>query len=311
MLFGEHAVVYGKPCLVTAVDQRMHASVKRVEGNQIELKAPNVDVPDLIMPVSEIGSNNLKGAQFVLVAVRNFFDKYKVEGGLSIETKSDFSSKFGFGSSSAVTVCVLKALAEVFDINLDNRQLFDIAYKTVLDIQGVGSGFDIAAAIWGGTLYFVGGGKKIEPVDSPILPLIVGYTGVKADTATLVRQVAKLHHDEPGKVEKIFSSIGKVVENARAALAKRDYKKLGILMNQNQELLDGLGVSSVELDNLISGAKDGGAYGAKQSGAGGGDCMIAFLADKTRISVTQGITEKGGIILDVVTGAAGVRVENT
>jgi mevalonate kinase len=311
MLFGEHAVVYGKPCLVTAVDQRIHSIIKRVEGANIELKAPSVDIPDLVTSIKEIGEKNPKGAQFVLVAVKNFFEKYNVSSGLSIETKSDFSSKFGFGSSSAVTVCVLKGLGEVFGISLDNKDLFDISYKTVLDIQGVGSGFDIAAAIWGGTLYFVGGGKKIEEVSTENLPLVVGYTGVKADTATLVRQVAELYKKEEVKVGQTFNEIEKIVEDAKIALSERDYKRLGELMNLNQEILKGLGVSSPELDSLITGALEAGAYGAKLSGAGGGDCMIAFFPEENKISVTKGVTVKGGTILDVATGATGVRVERT
>ena len=31
MLFGEHAVVYDRPCLVTAVDQRMRVTIELTE----------------------------------------------------------------------------------------------------------------------------------------------------------------------------------------------------------------------------------------------------------------------------------------
>ena len=101
-----------------------------------------------------------KGVRFLETAVKNFFEKYQVKSGLKIKTKSEFSSKFGFGSSSAVTVAALKGLSVLFKVKLSKKELFNLAYKTVLDVQGVGSGFDLAAAIWGGTIFFVTGGKK-------------------------------------------------------------------------------------------------------------------------------------------------------
>jgi len=45
--------------------------------------------------------------------------------------------------------------------------------------SGKGSGFDVAAAVYGGTLYFVIGGKILKPLNLTSLPLIVGYSGIK------------------------------------------------------------------------------------------------------------------------------------
>ena len=55
-------------------------------------------------------------------------------------------------------------------------------------VQGVGSGFDLAAAIYGGVVYFVTGGEKIEKLKIKELPIVVGYSGVKADTATMIKK---------------------------------------------------------------------------------------------------------------------------
>ncbi len=163
MLFGEHAVIYDRPCIVTAVDHRISTKVKLIDQAKIIINAPEVNVKNYQKDIKDLGkeSDMPKGVRFVETAVRNFFNKYQIETGLKIKTRSEFSSKFGFGSSSAVTVGTLKALSILTGVELDNRKLFDLAYKTVLDVQGVGSGFDIAAGIWGGTLYFVTGGKKL------------------------------------------------------------------------------------------------------------------------------------------------------
>ena len=193
LLMGDHAVVYGYPCIVTAIDERMFANVSLIEEKTLLLNASDVKITGYKRPLSELGAGDMpEGARFIEMAVKNFHAAYPMNFGVTVTMKSEFSSQYGFGSSSASTVAVLKALSELFDRNLDDKQLFDLAYKTVLDIQGSGSGFDVAAAIWGGMLYFTGGGKMIEPLTIGEIPLVVGYTGVKADTKTLIGTVAKL-----------------------------------------------------------------------------------------------------------------------
>lgn len=311
MLLGEHAVVYNHPCLVTAIDQRMRASVEIQEDQFFELEAPDVEVSNYKKPLTELGKGNIpKGAKFVEITVKNIFEKYGVKKGIKIITRSEFSSQFGFGSSSASTVCTIKAVSELLGLNLSQREIFDFSYETVLDIQGKGSGFDVAAAVFGGTLYFVTGGKVIEPLNIQSLPLIVGYSGVKADTVTLINNVKEKFANDNDRLQKIYSEIEKIVEKARSFVIAGDWEQVGSLMNENQKLLKELGVSIDKLDNMISGAIEAGAYGAKLSGAGGGDCMIA-LAPKDKIkSVENAITKAGGEILSVKTNAEGVRIEN-
>src|SRR3989344_2008853 len=311
MIFGEYAVLYNKPCLVTAVDQRMKASVEVLEDSVFELEAPDVEVSNYKKSLEDLGKGDIsKGAQFVEIAVKNIAEKHPLKSGLRITTTSEFSSQFGFGSSSASTVCTIKAVSEILNLNLSNREIFDLVFKTVLDIQGKGSGFDVVAAVYGGTLYFVTGGKTIEPLNIQSLPLIVGYSGVKADTVTLINNVKEKFANDNDRLQKIYSEIEKIVEKARSFVIAGDWEQVGSLMNENQKLLKELGVSIDKLDNMISGAIEAGAYGAKLSGAGGGDCMIA-LAPKDKIkSVENAITKAGGEILSVKTNAEGVRIEN-
>ncbi len=316
MLLGEHAVVYGRPCLVTAVDQRMSVTIELTDQPIFELEAPEVQITNYKKQITNLGTGNIpKGAQFVELAVKNYLTSLRGAerrsnlSGIKVSTKSEFSSQFGFGSSSASTVCVIAALSKLTNQSLSNKELFDLSYKTVLDIQGKGSGFDVAAAIFGGTLHYITGGKLIEPVNIPSLPLIIGYTGVKADTVTLVNQVSDLAQKYPEIVEDIYDQILLLVEIAKVGLEKNHLEEVGQVMNINQGLLSALGVSSDKLETMIYAARNAGAYGAKLSGAGGGDCMIA-LAPPSKISAVKKAIEKaGGQILEVETNAEGVRIE--
>ncbi len=311
MLLGEHAVVYNRPCLVTAVGQRMRATVTILDSLEFQLEASNVQVTSYKKSLKDLGIGEVpKGAKFVEIAVKNFYEKFSLTNGIHVETSSELSSKLGFGSSSASTVCVIKALSELTGNKLDNKEIFELAYKTVLDIQGKGSGFDVAAAIYGGTLYFVTGGKVIEPIDVNELPLVVGYSGVKADTATLMNQVLELSKENPDMVEGIYNKMRDLVEKAKVALLVKNWKELGRLMTDDQKLLKKLGVSTGKLDAMIDVACKAGAYGAKLSGAGGGDCIIAIVPSDKMNKVQKNIQGVGGEVINIQTNVQGARIEN-
>ena len=310
MLFGEHAVVFGSPCIVTAVNQRLSMSVTQTMQKTLVISAPDVGLSEYTIQISELSTGSIpRSARFVCRAVSNFYSRYNLAEGLTINTTSEFTSTMGFGSSSAVVVCTIKALSTMFEIPLSMKDIFDISYQTVIDVQGTGSGFDIASALFGGTLYFVKGGATLEPLQIPSLPLIIGYTGIKADTTTLVNQVAVQKQKEPDKIQKIMTQISNIVENGKIALVQQDFAQIGALFNENQTLLEQLGVSSPELDTLITAARNAGAYGAKLSGAGGGDCMIAVSSEDRYDAVCQEITKAGGTIIQVETQARGVTIE--
>ena len=258
--------------------------------------------------MSDLGNGEIpKGAKFVEIAVGNFGVR---KGGLSITTKSEFSSQFGFGSSSASTVCVIKALSELSGKKLSNRQIFDLSYKTILDVQGKGSGFDIAAAIYGGTLYFLTGGKVIKPLKITSLPIIVGYSGIKVDTITIVNEVLKKAGKYPKVIDRVYNNIERLVEQAKKSILNKDWQSVGELMNFNEGLLAVLGVEGKKLADMIYAARDAGAYGAKLSGAGMGDCMIALAPPSKVSSVKKAIEKAGGQVINIRANVEGVRIES-
>ncbi|MEK7597370.1 MAG: mevalonate kinase [Patescibacteria group bacterium] len=281
MLFGEHAVVYGYPCIVTTVSPRIYVEVEKTSG------------------LLKIDSPQFKDTRFVQETVKLFCEKYNVNNNLLIKTHSDFSSQYGFGSSSAVTVATILALSKLFQTEISKKEVFDLGYKVVINVQGVGSGFDIAAAVFGGTIYFVTGGKVIEPLFVKNLSLVIGYSGVKADTSSIVKNLEFRIHNSESEYKKIFEKIGKIVEEAKISLVKNDWKTTGELMNKNHRLLQELGVSTEKLDKMCHAAINVGAFGAKLSGAGGGDCMIALASSNKIKKVELAIIKAGGEIINV------------
>jgi len=288
----------------------MYAAIEMLDIPELQLEAAEVNLTGYRKPLRDIGQGDIpKGATFIETALRNLSEKYPLEHGIRVTTSSEISTEFGFGSSSASTVCTLKAISELFDLNLSQREIFDIAYKTILDVQGKGSGYDVAAGVYGGTLYFVTGGRAIEPLSIDAFPLIVGYSGMKAVTVALINLVKEKADCYPEVIEGIFNNIEKLVELAKSALLAKDWPSFGELMNFNQGYLAALGVSTRKLADMIYVARGAGAFGAKLSGAGGGDCMIAVASDDQKEAVANAIAQAGGEVIPVVTNAQGVRIE--
>jgi mevalonate kinase len=264
LLFGDHAVVYGRPCLAAAINRYV-----------------------TVTPVEKIGQET----KFVAATRKLFEKKYgRVEFGFNIKA---FDSRYGLGSSAAVTAAVAQAMFKLKKIKVSKKELFDFCYQVVKRVQGVGSGFDVAAAIYGGVIYFVGAGKKIVRLPVNQLPLVVGYSGRKAETVAMVRLAA-------AKITPQFLAWSEAIVNqARLALERQNWPAAGRLMTHNQAILAKLGVSTPKLDQMIRAAAGAGAYGAKLSGAGGGDCMIVLVDKKKTAAVKKAIEAAGGEVIRV------------
>jgi mevalonate kinase len=314
MLLGEHAVVYQRPCLVTAVDSRLHMTLTPSDDDTFSIHAPDVGVDHLRGRMADALSGGralVTGTRFVESCLAVFRERFEPDRGVHIQTHSDFSSDLGLGSSSAAVACTLFGLARLFQVEIAPRQLFDLGLEAIFHVQRTGSGFDLAAAIFGGTLFYDNGEpRQIVPLDVPALPLVVAYTGVKADTAAYVRRVRGLLETWPAAMKLIFDAMAQLVSDGRSALERADWTHLGQLMDMQQGLAHAIGVDTPETAALVFAARNAGAYGAKLSGAGGGDCIIALVPEEKRASVETALETAGGQIVRVAPGAAGVQPDS-
>jgi hydroxymethylglutaryl-CoA reductase len=76
--------------------------------------------------------------------------------------------------------------------------------------------------------------------------------------------------------EAIFAQIGALSLAGAAALQDADHAVLGALMNMCHGLLNAIEVSTPDIENIVSIARDAGAAGAKLTGGGGGGSVVAL-----------------------------------
>ncbi|AEH23960.1 mevalonate kinase [Pyrococcus yayanosii] len=320
ILFGEHSVVYGKPAIAAAIDLRTFVEAELRDDGRIRIEAHDIKVPGLTVSFSEseiyFETDYGKAAE-VLSYVREAINLVLEEAGKKTGVKVSITSQIpvgaGLGSSAAVAIATIGAVAKLLGLELTREEIAKLGHKVELLVQGASSGIDPTVSAIGGFIYYEKG--RFENLPFMELPIVVGYTGSSGPTKELVAMVRRRYEDMPELMVPIIEAMGKLVEKARDLITaeldeEEKLRKLGELMNINHGLLDALGVSTKKLSELVYAARTAGALGAKITGAGGGGCMYA-LAPGKQSEVATAITIAGGTPMVTQISREGLRVEAT
>lgn len=304
ILFGEHFVVYGIPGIVSAVDSTADAEV--IKNDKI------IKVHD-----DRKGSKGYaeKKKFQQLESIKRMLKKMNLSlenQGLNIWLGGSLPGFSGLGASAASSVAIARAIAQEFHLSFSNQEINDIAYEAEKAYAGNPSGIDNTAATFGGLLWFQknlkGGPNKIESlsIEKPV-EIIIGSTGIVANTKEMVKGVAKRKTRYPEKYDSIFNQAQILAQEARIAIKNFDLLEVGSLMDMNHSLLKEIEVSCKELDYLVDLAKKNGAFGAKLTGGGGGGCMTALTPGKElQEKVAKKIEKQGFQVLRTKIGVKGI-----
>ncbi|CAL9653986.1 phosphomevalonate kinase [Streptomyces sp. enrichment culture] len=331
---GEYAVVDpGNPAILVAVDRHIAVTVSDADTGAADVVISS-DLGQhavgwrwhedrLVLCGTDDGQQARSALAHVVSAIETV-GRLLGERGLKVPalTVSVSSSlhedgrKFGLGSSGAVTVATVAAVAAFCDLELSTDDRFRLAMLATAQLDPKGSGGDLAASTWGGwiayqapdrafvldlarrvgidrTLKAPWPGHSVRQLPAPAgLTLEVGWTGEPASTASLVSDLHRRTWRGSASHQRFVESTTTCVRSAVAALESGDGPGLlHEIRRARQELarLDdevGLGIFTPKLTALCDAAEAvGGA--AKPSGAGGGDCGIALLDAEASRNITH------------------------
>lgn len=270
MLAGEHAVLHGYPALCLAVSQQVTVTITPHIDHNIVLSSNAF--PTVTIAKSDIAIQ--KPYQFVLGALLSVAEQ--LPSGCHIHIDSEFSHTIGFGSSAAVTVATIKALRLWIGLALTPSEVLVHARAVVRKVQGRGSGADVAASTYGHIVYYHQHDNEPEVIQV-LPPLVAVYCGYKTPTTEVIQRVEQSFNVARASFDSICQQIGKCTEKMAAALQQQNWPVLGELMNQHFALQQALHVSDETIDNIITTLlQQPTIYGAKISGSGLGDCVIAL-----------------------------------
>ncbi len=324
ILSGEHAVVYGKPALVMAVDRFAEATITGNGDARVQFELVDFDENSslTIQAMRELKGRLLRNYQLFLngeLSIRDVLKKpfhlfeflfitfidgvqLKLDRGLNIQLKSNIPVGSGMGSSAATLLSVLKGLAEYYSLDLKKDDFFKYGLEAEKLQHGTPSGVDPYVSLHGGFVRFQN--KKADNLPMPNVPFYLVNTGAPhSTTGECVSQVAENFGDSL-----IWDDFEAVTNNLQAALLKNDLAEAQRWIRENNKLLSVVGVVPKQITNFIHEIeKNGGA--AKIAGAGsvGGDTagMVTVFSERA----PKDVTEKYGFeLLNIKGEADGARV---
>jgi len=321
-LTGEYAVLAAAPALVAAIDR--YAEVRMAIGAAsgpctIESLADGrrytIDDPEHEQPLGgDVGA--------VLAALRVASAWAPSIAGREVTAVVDSTPflapdgrKLGLGRSAATVTAAVAALLALAG-HRDRAEVFEAAVAAhALFQEGRGSGADVAAAAHGGVIAFRRDGGRIDVAPRALPPglrVVVGWTGEPVPTDPIVRRfTSHVAAVEP----RALIALRAVAERAAEAAGAGDVAAFSSAVAESADALDELGrelgipIVTPTLAKLIAAAHRVGAI-AKPSGAGGGDCGIAFAASAEQADAVRAAWHEVGIVpLDVSLAPRGVEID--
>ncbi|MDA2912551.1 mevalonate kinase [Acidobacteriia bacterium AH_259_A11_L15] len=330
-LIGEHSVVYGEPAIIAAISLRCTVSATRSESMRIwgrelhqTLEATPREWATSLEQACAIHRSCMQSKNFrplfdlmkkkpmnlPLVASALVLEKLSVRTGANIKIRSDIPIGSGLGSSAALAVSMAKALSTAYCYELSSDEINRIAFEIEQFNHGTPSGGDNSTCCLGGLIWF----EKRPPVN--IIRQVEGAIPGNLSNFLLVQtrkrekktgQLLQIVRDLPEDFRVVRVKIlGRVTGEMFGALGRKDAATIKRLMNEAQQVLAELRVSTVEIDQLTEAIRRIGG-GAKLSGAGGGGFVICFHEDRKRLEET--IRGMGYSPCEVQLGVKGVRLE--
>lgn len=271
ILLGEHSVVFGEPAIAAAIGSRLEVRARLGE------RAPALADPKLDRAVE--------------MAARSFdLDPSR----LHVEIASDIPPACGLGSSAALSLALVRALASLAGRALSTEEARKNASRVEDVFHGTASGVDVAASASDGIVWFERSDPpRVERIraGAPI-DLAIGMSGDPRSTAGPVGRLRERHAKRPELYGRLFRLAGDLARAGREAVESADWENLGVLMDTAQGLLNAFGVSTPTLERMVAVARGAGALGAKLSGAGGGGVIVA-LAPGSAGRVVEALRQAG------------------
>lgn len=270
MLMGEHSVVYGQPALVASLAPRIQIEWSPRDDQQLEIIS---ELAHFTTSLDQIEDH--PKLRFVLAALKAVAPK--LSQGWTLRIHSEFPDDWGLGSSAAVLAACLVGLETICQLKLSDWARFELGHRCILDVQGRGSGADLAASLTGGLVFFDPTKQCIQPI-SVSLDLCLVYSGYKTPTSQVLAQVAENWADRPEALQALYQQMGDTTRSAYQSLIKPNAAQDSAFYQQvehYQQLMTQLGVSDTTLDDILAQLSTR-LPAAKISGSGLGDCVIGF-----------------------------------
>lgn len=320
ILSGEHAVVYGKPALAMAthyytesiaeanlsLSRRIAFRMPQLQyAKQLTLAALNklkrrIRQDYQAFLAGECGIRDVlkKPVELMQFTVANLLDlSQAMIQSMHVQSHSTIPIGCGMGSSAALVMSTLRAVAALFDLELDTEAYVRLGIDAENLQHGYSSGLDIQLIWQGGCVYFQAG--KAMARTASALPLYGVNTGKPLSTTGECVMHARKHFLR-SHIAEDFEAVTNALD---LAFTENNHVAVQQGIRENHRLLCQIGVVPESVRNFITALEKVGAA-AKICGAGavkGGGAGMVLVVPETRESI-QPIIDAFGFSIERIQG---------
>ncbi len=225
--------------------------------------------------------------------------------GLDLFLSSQIPPGTGLGSSGAVAVCLVTALAALQGRKLSNSEIAEVACDISINKMQLPSGKqdEYGSAIGGlNHIMFSKDGTTVEPMalepavlESLQQNVMLFYTGKSRNSGKILRKQSNASQEQdPATLERMHR-IKALGQDMVAALKRQDLDAFGDLLHQSWVQKRGVmsAISNNLIDQAYAAAREHGALGGKIAGAGGGGFMLLYCPLEKQAGVTRSLQALG------------------
>jgi galactokinase len=291
-LFGDKVDLAGKPVIAAAINLFLHIEGEPRPDRRVVLHSYDLDRTEQFA-LGDVP--DYSGAmKYVRAATHLLGDR--LPSGYELTYRTNLPIGAGLSSSAAISVGSLLAISRLFDLGLCADELAEYAYQAEHDECGIGCGRMDQYSIAHGGVTFISTGENPHAERLPLehLPVVIGDSNEPREAKAVLNRIrGELEAGDPRTLA-AFDIVHQCVLEGREALIRGDGQRIGELMSRHQDQERRMGCSTRKIEALCHAALRAGAYGAKQMGAGGGGCMVAYCPRRQQ-QVAEALESVGGI----------------
>jgi D-glycero-alpha-D-manno-heptose-7-phosphate kinase len=307
---------YGGVVINTTIDKYFYAILRVYDGDTLQIASSDYST---FYRQDPEGESALPG-DGILELPRTILHAFGIQRGLSMFLASEIPPGTGLGSSSTVTVAIIKALSTACGEQLSKADLAELACRMEIEEMGMPIGKqDQYAAAFGGLneIVFTAQGTQVTPLDLPWetrqrlqTNLMLFFTGHSRNSADILRQQTQASHQSSSKTVEALHRVKAMVADVKAAFTSGDLAAFGELLHENwmQKKRFAAGVSNDLIDESYTAARALGAVGGKITGAGGGGFLMLYCEAPHQPAVTEALEARGLRRMDFRFDSTGARV---
>lgn len=242
--------------------------------------------------------------------IDHFREQHGLLEGFELVLHNDAPPGSGLGSSSAITVAMVKAITDMLRMPAGSYEIAEVAHRIEREDVGIQGGRqDHYAASFGGFNFmeFRNGTTVVTPLRLPEATVceleysvVFAYVGGTHFSSHILQRQVENYRSSNAEAVDAMDRLKELAFDMKEAMLLGRLQEMGRILNESWQYKKRLaqGITNPAIDDLYERAVSAGALGGKISGAGGGGFMFFLCDSDRRFAVQQALRDQGAQVVN-------------